>query len=147
MTLTDQLSSDLKDAMRAGDTLRRDTLRMVLSAMQNRRIEAGEDLDDGQQLAVLMSAVKSRTDSATQYADNDRQDLADQELAEIGVIQGYLPKQLGEEETLAIVRTKISELGLTSKKEMGQLMKAVMADHKGAADGKLVQRLAGQELA
>jgi len=147
MTLTDQLSSDLKDAMRAGDTLRRDTLRMVLSAMQNRRIEAGEDLDDGQQLAVLMSAVKSRTDSATQYADNDRQDLADQELAEIGVIQGYLPKQLGEEETLAIVRTKISELGLTSKKEMGQLMKAVMADHKGAADGKLVQRLAGQERA
>lgn len=146
MTLLDQLSEDVKEAMRTGENLRRDTLRMVLAAMKNRRIEVGEDLDDNQQLAVLLSAVKSRTDSVTQYEANGRQDLADQEQAEIEVIQGYLPQQLGEEETAEIVRAKIVELGLTSKKEMGQLMKAIMADHKGAVDGKLVQQFAAQEL-
>ncbi|MDP6739812.1 MAG: GatB/YqeY domain-containing protein [Planctomycetota bacterium] len=146
MTLLNQLSEDVKVAMRAGENLRRDTLRMVLAAMKNRRIEVGEDLDDDQQLAVLLSAVKSRTDSVTQYEANGRQDLADQERAEIEVIQGYLPKQLGEEETAEVVRAKIAELGLTSKKEMGQLMKAIMADHKGTVDGKLVQQFAAQEL-
>lgn len=147
MSLIEQLTSDVKDAMRAGETLRRDTLRMTLAAMKNRRIETGQDLDENQQLAVLLSAVKSRTDSVTQYEANDRQDLADQERAEIEVLQGYLPKQLSEEETAEIVRAKIGELGLTSKSEMGQVMKAIMADHKGALDGKLVQRLAAQELA
>ncbi|HJM56021.1 MAG: aspartyl-tRNA amidotransferase [Planctomycetes bacterium] len=146
MTLLNQLGEDVKEAMRAGENLRRDTLRMVLAAMKNRRIEVGEDLDDDQQLAVLLSAVKSRTDSVTQYEANGRQDLADQERAEIEVIQGYLPKQLGEEETAEVVRAKIAELGLTSKKEMGQLMKAIMADHKGTVDGKLVQQFAAQEL-
>jgi hypothetical protein len=146
MTLLNQLSEDVKAAMRAGENLRRDTLRMVLAAMKNRRIEVGEDLDDDQQLAVLLSAVKSRTDSVTQYEANGRQDLADQERAEIEVIQGYLPKQFGEEETAEVVRAKIAELGLTSKKEMGQLMKAIMADHKGTVDGKLVQQFAAQEL-
>jgi uncharacterized protein YqeY len=147
MSLIEQLTSDVKDAMRAGETLRRDTLRMTLAAMKNLRIETGQDLDEDQQLAVLLSAVKSRTDSVTQYDANDRQDLADQERAEIEVLQGYLPKQLSEEETAEIVRAKIGELGLTSKSEMGQVMKAIMADHKGALDGKLVQRLAAQELA
>jgi uncharacterized protein YqeY len=146
MTLLEQLSEDVKDAMRAGENLRRDTLRMVLAAMKNRRIEVGEDLDDDQQLAVLLSAVKSRKDSVTQYDANGRQDLADQERAEIEVIQGYLPQQLGEEETAEVVRAKIAELGLTSKKEMGQLMKAIMADHKGMVDGKRVQQVAAQEL-
>jgi uncharacterized protein YqeY len=146
MTLLEQLSEDVKDAMRAGENLRRDTLRMVLAAMKNRRIEVGEDLDDDQQLAVLLSAVKSRTDSFTLYEANGRQDLADQERAEIEVIQSYLPQQLGEEETAEVVRAKIAELGLTSKKEMGQLMKAIMADHKGMVDGKRVQQVAAQEL-
>jgi uncharacterized protein YqeY len=119
---------------------------MVLAAMKNRRIEVGEELNDDQQLAVLLSAVKSRTDSVVQYDANGRKDLADRERAEIEFIQGYLPKQLGEQETAEIVRAKIAELGLTSKKEMGQLMKAIMADHKGSVDGKLVQQFAAQEL-
>ena len=146
MTLLEQLSEDVKDAMRAGENLRRDTLRMVLAAMKNRRIEVGEELNDDQQLAVLLSAVKSRTDSVVQYDANGRKDLADRERTEIEFIQGYLPKQLGEQETAEIVRAKIAELGLTSKKEMGQLMKAIMADHKGSVDGKLVQQFAAQEL-
>lgn len=147
MTPQARIEADLKDAMRAGEVLRRDTLRMVMAALKNKRIEVGQDLDDAAQLAVLTSAAKTRADSAQQYDDAGRPELAEKERAEIAIIQAYLPRQLDEGEVRAIVEGKIAELELSSKKEMGQLMKAVMADHKGTVDGKLVQRLAGELLA
>jgi uncharacterized protein YqeY len=147
MTLQARIEADIRDAMRAGETLRRDTLRMLIAALKNKRIEEGEDLDDGVQLAVLTHSAKTRADSAQQYDDAGRPELAEKERAEIAIIQAYLPAQLDEGEARAIVQGKIAELGLSSKKEMGQLMKAVMADHKGTVDGKLVQRLAGELLA
>jgi uncharacterized protein YqeY len=118
----------------------------VLAAMKNRRIELREDLDEAQELAVLMQSVKSRKDSAEQYQDAGRSELADKELAEIRIIDGYLPQQLTEEETREIVGAMVTELGLTSKKELGALMKQVMARHKGRVDGKLVQRFAAELL-
>ena len=127
--------------------MRRDTLRMLLAALKNKRIEIGEDLDEPAQLAVLTSAAKTRADSAQQYDAAGRPELADKERSEIEIIQAYLPRQLDEDEVRAIVEAKIAELGVSSKKDMGQLMKAVMADHKGKLDGKLVQRLAGERLA
>ena len=142
MSLSDQLMAAVKEAMRGGETLRRDTLRMVVSALKNRRIELGSELTPEQELAVLSSAVKSRADSAAQYDQAGRSELAEKERAEIAVIEGYLPEQLGPEEIQRIVGEKIAELGLSSKQELGQLMKAVMADHKGAVDGKLVQQAA-----
>ena len=142
MSLADQLMAAVKEAMRGGETLRRDTLRMVVSALKNRRIELGSELTPEQELAVLSSAVKSRADSAAQYDQAGRSELAEKERAEIAVIEGYLPEQLGPEEIQRIVGEKIAELGLSSKQELGQLMKAVMADHKGAVDGKLVQQAA-----
>ena len=145
--LQDRIGEDLKTAMRAGETLRRDTLRMVLAAFKNRRIELGRDLEEADALAVLLSAVKSREDSARQYADAGRADLAEKERAEIDVVRGYLPRQLDEAETTALVESKIAELGVTSKQDIGRLMKAVMAEHKGRVDGKLVQRLAAERLA
>lgn len=147
MTLQDRIEADLKDAMRAGEATKRDTLRMILAALKNKRIEVGADLDDAAQLAVLTSAAKTRTDSAQQYDDAGRPELAEKERAEIAIIQDYLPRQLDEGEVRAIVEAKIAELELASKKDMGRLMKAVMADHKGTVDGKLVQRLAGELLA
>ena len=142
MSLADQLMAAVKEAMRGGETLRRDTLRMVVSALKNRRIELGSELTPEQEMAVLSSAVKSRADSAAQYDQAGRSELAEKERAEIAVIEGYLPEQLGPEEIQRIVGEKIAELGLSSKQELGQLMKAVMADHKGAVDGKLVQQAA-----
>ena len=142
MSLKDQLEADLKDAMRAGEVLRRDTLRMVLAAMKNRRIELGEDLNDEQQLAVLRSNVKSRVDSAQQYEKAGRDDLAAKEAAEIEMIEGYLPKMLSESDTKRIVEEAIAEVGAASRKDMGRVIKAVMAKHKGLVDGKLVQGLA-----
>lgn len=147
MTLQERIDADLKQAMRDGDAVKRDTLRMVIAALKNKRIELGEDLDEAGTLAVIQSAAKSRLDSAEQYESAGRPELAEKERAEIAIIQDYLPKQLDEGEVRTIVETKIAELELASKKDMGRLMKAVMADHKGKVDGKLVQRLAGELLA
>lgn len=147
MSLAERLQSDLTTAMKSGDALRRDTLRMALSALKNRRIELGRDLEDADVLGVLASGVKSRTDSARQYAEAGRPELAEKERAEIAVLEGYLPRKLDEAETARVVEAKIAELGVTTKADLGRLMKAVMAEHKGAVDGKLVQRLAAERLA
>lgn len=146
MGVRETLDADLKTAMRGGDTLSRDTLRMVLAGVKNKRIEAGEELSEEQVLAVLASAVKSRKDSAAQFDEAGRPELAVKERAEIDVIERYLPQQLSEAETRTLVEGLVGELGITTKRELGKLMKAVMAEHKGRVDGKLVQRFAGELL-
>ncbi len=146
MGVRETLDADLKTAMRGGDTLSRDTLRMVLAGVKNKRIEVGEDLSEEQVLAVLASAVKSRKDSAAQFDEAGRPELAVKERAEIDVIERYLPQQLSEAETRTLVEGLVGELGITAKRELGKLMKAVMAEHKGRVDGKLVQRFAGELL-
>jgi len=147
MSLKARLEDDLKTAMRSGETVKRDTLRLVLAALKNKRIETGAELSDDEVLAVLASNVKSRQDSAQQYEQAGRQELADKEQAEIEIIQVYLPKQLSSDETRELVTQTIAELGLESKSQLGQLMKAVMATHKNVIDGKLVQRFAAEILA
>jgi len=142
MKLLAKLQEDLKDAMRARDVTTKETLRMTIAALKNRRIEAGEDLDEGTELQVLTKQVKSREDSVEQYEAADRKDLADKERAEIEVLRRYLPEQLSEDAVRALVEKVISDQGLTSRKEMGQVMKAIMAEHRGKVDGKLVQKLA-----
>lgn len=146
-SLLETLQTDLKQAMRAGDADTRDAIRMVLAALKNRRIELGADLDEGESLAVLTKQVKSREDSAGQYDAAGRPELAAKERAEIEVIRRYLPEQLSEEAVRELVERTIARLGATSKKDLGQVMKAVLADHKGRIDGKLVQRFASELLA
>ena len=141
-----QLQDDMKAAMKSGDTLTRDTLRLVISDIKKREVDLTKDLDESEELAVLTKAVKSREDSVTQYDAAARKDLADKERAEIAVIQRYLPKLLGEPETKALVAATIQKLGLTSKKDLGQVMKAVLADHKGQVAGSLVQKCASELL-
>jgi uncharacterized protein YqeY len=146
VSIQSRLQEDLKVAMKSGEVVTRDTLRLALAALKNRRIETGEDLSEGDELAVLSKEVKKRHDSAEQYEAASRPELAASERAEIEVLQRYLPQQLNEDETRTIVREVIESLGLSSKKEMGQVMKAVMAEHKGKIDGKLVQRIASELL-
>ena len=146
MGLWQQIEADIKTAMLERDAVRRDTLRMVLAGLKNRRIELGRDLEESDVLGVLSSAVKSRQDSAQQYEDAGRDELAQKEVAEIEVIQTYLPRQLSEDETRKVVSELAAELGVTTKQELGKLMKAVMARHKGQIDGKLVQRIAADTL-
>ena len=144
--LETQIQDDMKSAMRAGETLRRDTLRMLIAALKNERIDKGADLDEDSVLAVVRRGVKSRKDSAQQYSDAGRDELADKEEAEIAVLEGYLPQMLDEAATIAAVEAAIAETGASEKCDLGKVMKAVMAAHKGLVDGKLVNRLAGERL-
>jgi len=138
MPLLEQINADLKKAMLERDEVTRDTLRMVKSELLT--------LDNPDELAVLSRAVKSRRDSIKSYLEGGRQDLADKEQAEIEVIERYLPKQLSEDEAREAISTIIEELGLSSKKELGKVMKEVKARYPGQIDGRMASSIAGQLL-
>jgi uncharacterized protein YqeY len=146
VSLLTTVQSDLKEAMRAGDVVSRETLRMVLSALKNRRIELIADLSPAEELAVLTKQVKSREDSAAQYDAAGRPELAARERAEIEVIRRYLPEQLSEDAVRELVERTIARVGASSKKDIGAVMKSILAEHKGKVDGKLVQRMASELL-
>ncbi len=147
MALFEDLQRNLKEAMLARDELRRETLRMVIAGCKNRRIELGRDLTDEDVAAVIQKAVKSRQDSVEQYRAGGREDLATREEAELEVLAAYQPKLLDEAATRAAVDAIVSELGLSSKQDVGRLMKELMARHKGQIDGKLANRFAAERLA
>jgi uncharacterized protein YqeY len=138
MSLLEQINADLKKAMLERDELTRDTLRMVKSELLT--------LDNPDDLAVLSRAVKSRRDSIESYIEGGRQDLADKEQAEIEVIERYLPKQLSEDEAREAITAIVAELGASSKKELGRVMKEIKARFPGQVDGKLAASIAGQLL-
>lgn len=138
MDLVERISEDMKAAMRAGDTLARDTLRMLKAELTK------PDADDG--LTVLGRAVKSRNESAAEYEKGGRPELAQRERAEIAIIERYLPKQMSEAEALEAVEAVAVAIGATEKRDMGRLMKEVMARHKGVIDGKTASALAGRVL-
>ena len=147
MTLSSTLQQDLTTAIRARDELRRDTLRMAISAAYNAQKAAGRDLTDDEVVAVLSREVKTRRESVDAYAAAGRDEAAAKERAEIEILAAYLPSQLGEEELSAIVRDAVTETGATSPRDMGKVMAALMPRVRGRADGKLVSALVAQELA
>ena len=137
---------DLKAAMKAKDEVAKLTLRSLKADLLKKAVDLGRDLDESDELALLSSAVKSRRDSVSEYEKAERQDLADAEKAEIAVIGRYLPKQLSEDGARAAIESLAKELGVSEKKQMGQLMKAVMDRYRGQIDGKQASRIAGSLL-
>lgn len=137
---------DLKAAMKAKDEVAKLTLRSLKADLLKKAVDLGRDLDESDELALLSSAVKSRRDSVSEYEKAERQDLADAEKAEIAVIERYLPKQLSEDEARAAIESLAKELGVSEKKQMGQLMKAVMDRYRGQIDDKQASRIAGSLL-
>jgi len=119
---------------------------MVMAALKNRRIELMRDLNDQDELDVLRNAVKTRRESAEQFAKGGRPELAQKELDEIALLDRYLPKQLDEATTRASIESIVAEQGLKDPKQLGIVMKALMAKHPGLVDGKLAQRIAGEYL-
>ena len=146
MELLQRLQADITDAMRARDAVARDALRMVVAAVKSRQIDADRALSDEDVLDVVRNAVKTRTESAEQFEAAGRAELAAKERREIEVLSRYLPRQLSEQETRALVQRLIAQTGAASKRDLGKVMKAVMAGHKAEVDGKLVQRLAAELL-
>ena len=146
MTLLEKIADDLKQAMRDKNEVARDTLRMIQADMKNLRIELQRDLKDEDALEVLARGVKTRTDSFEQYTKHDRPELAAKEQAEIDVIKGDLPEKMSDEDAREAVKVAIAESGATSMKDMGAVMKSLMAKHKGLIDGKLAQTLLREQL-
>jgi uncharacterized protein YqeY len=137
----------MKTAMRDGDTLRRDTLRMAIAAAQNVAKDKRAPLSDEETLEVLGREVKMRRESIAAYQGAGRADLAAKEQAEIDILTPYLPEQLGEDEIRALAREAVAASGATSPKDMGRVMAALMPTVKGRADGRLVSRIVNEELA
>jgi uncharacterized protein len=148
MNLKEQIIVDMTAAMKAKDATRTSTLRMLKAAIVNRQIEKGGELDEEELMKLLRSQVKQRRDSVEQYEKGGRQDLADKEIAEIAVIEGYLPQAASQEEIDEAVAAAIAETGATSMKEMGAVMKAVMPRLAGKnADGRAVSEAVKTRLA
>ena len=150
MTLSEQIQKDITAAMKARDEQRLSTLRMVKTALKNREVEKMAPLDDKESQQVLGTLIKQRKDSVEQFLKGGRKDMADKEAAEIVVIESYLPKAAGEEEITAGVKAVIGEMGSPTLKDMGTVMKNVMARFTTAGmrvDGKVVSETVKRELA
>src|SRR5678816_2514155 len=131
MTYLDRINQDLTTAMKAREELKLSTLRMVKAALKNREIEKMAPLDDAESIKALQSMVKQRRDSAQQYRDAGRNDLAEKEEGEISIIESYLPAALDDAAIDRIVTEALTQVGATGPKDMGKAMKAVMAALSG----------------
>jgi uncharacterized protein YqeY len=137
---------DLKAALKAGDKTKVATLRLLIAALKNERIQAARDLTADEVEAAVRRAVKQRKDSIEQYQKGGRQDLVDAEKAELKVLEGYLPQGLSEADLEAAIRGIVTEKGFTASKDVGLVMKELMARHRGRVDGKRAQEIARQIL-
>ena len=147
MTLGEKIVSDLTVSMKAQDSARTSTLRMVKAAMMNRQIEKGGELDDDEVSKLLRSLVKQRRDSIEQYEKAGRQELAAKEAGEIEVIEAYLPQAATREEIEAAVNDAIASSAATSMKDMGKVMKAAQTVLSGKnADGRLISEIVKAKL-
>jgi uncharacterized protein YqeY len=147
MSISEQVQKDMVAAMRSKEELRLSTLRMVKAALKNKEIEKRAALEEKEELAVLSTMIKQRKDSIEQFTKGNRLELAKKEGDEIAIIEAYMPKAVGEEEIVAAVRATIAEMGSPTMKDMGNVMKAVMARFAGArVDGKVVSEAVKREL-
>ena len=147
MSLQEQIQSDITAAMRGGDALRRDVLRMAANAAYAIEKKNGRPLTDEEYLTVLTREVKTRRESVEAYTKAGRQDLADKEQAEIDILSAYLPAALSEDELAALVDEAIAATGATSARDLGKVMGWLSPRTRGRADGKVVSGLVAQALA
>lgn len=147
MSLRDRLAEDLKHAMKARDQLRMDVIRMIKAAVLNKEVELKKDLDDAEMSRIMTTMIKQRKESVEQYEKGNRTELAAKERQEISIIESYLPEALSSEQLTQVVEAVIRETGASSAKDMGTVMKGVMARLGGRpVDGKQVSDLVRSKL-
>jgi uncharacterized protein YqeY len=146
MSLKTRILDDVKNAMRARERDRLATLRQVTAAIKQKEVDERIELDDVQVLAVLDKMLKQRRESLEQFEQAGREDLAEKERFELGLIQTYLPEPLGEDELAALIQSAITELGASSIRDMGQVMNALRSQVQGRADMKAVSQAVKQQL-
>lgn len=151
MTLQETIKESIKDAMRAKDAVKLETLRGLSAAMSNESVTLGrtpaDPLSDEEALAVIRRASKQRKDAISQFEAAGRPELAEDEKAQLSVIETFLPQMMSREDIKTVAAAKAAELGATSKEQAGALMKALMADLKGKADGGDVKAVVEEILA
>jgi uncharacterized protein YqeY len=145
--LADQLMSDMKQAMRDGDSRRRDVIRFLRAAITNASIDKRADLSDDEIQGVIRHQIKQRRDSIEMFRAGGREELAQEEEAQLAILQAYLPPQLNEAELRAIVARVADELNVSAPNDMSRLMPAVMRETAGRAEGRVVSAMAREELA
>ena len=134
MSLREKINEDLKAAMRGGDAARRDTIRLLTAALKQREVDERKVLTDADVLGIIEKMIKQRRDSIAQFEQGGRQDLADREKQELGLLQGYMPQALGEGEIAAAVQAAIAETGAAGPADMGKVMAVLKPKLAGRAD-------------
>ena len=145
-TLRERIDADLKKAMLEKNEAQRDALRMAKSELLLKEVELGHPLTDAETTDILLKNVKSRKDAIQQFKDGGRQDLVDAELAQLVFLEGYLPKVLDPVASRAAIEALTTELGATTKKDMGRVMKEIKTRHGSTIDGKLASQILGEIL-
>ena len=147
VSLVERLNEDMKQAMKAKEKLKLSVIRMIKASLQNERIQLGvHELSEDDELTILSREMKQRTDSIKEFQEAGREDLTKKLEDEIKILQAYMPEQLSDEELAEIVKTTISEVNATSKKDFGKVMGKVMPKVKGKTDGSKVQKLVQEYL-
>jgi len=147
MSLIERLNEDMKQAMKAKEKLKLSVIRMIKASLQNEKIQLGvHELSEDEELTILSREMKQRTDSIKEFQEAGREDLTKKLEDEIKILQAYMPEQLSDEELAEIVKTTISEVNATSKKDFGKVMGQVMPKVKGKTDGSKVQKLVQEYL-
>ncbi len=149
MSLQTEVMSKLKEAMKAKDTVALESLRAIKSAILMAQTEKGakEELDEATELKLLQKLVKQRKDSAALYLEQDRNDLADPELAQVKIIEQFLPVQMSEDDLTAVIKSIIDQTGANSMKDMGKVMGMASRQLAGKADGKAIYNVVKSLLA
>ena len=146
MSLRQDIHKDIAVAMKSGDKDRLSTVRMLMSAIKYKEVDAHRELTDEETIAVISTLVKQRQDSIEQFTKGNRLDLVEKETKELEVLRTYLPPQLSETEVRDIIKKAVAETGAQGQKDMGKLMKVVMPQVKGKADGKIVNDIVKEVL-
>jgi uncharacterized protein YqeY len=141
MSLKDQLTEDMKTAMKAKAKQRLSVIRMVRGAVRQAEIDGKKELDDPSVISIISKEVKSRRDSIEEFRKGKRDDLVKQTEDEIAVLMPYLPQQLSEDEVRELVKSAVAQTGASSQKDMGKVMGVLMPKLKGRADGKMVNAI------
>jgi hypothetical protein len=142
----DQIQNDMKTALKSGEKVKANTLRLLISKLKNKAIEVGSSLDDKQILQVIQKTAKQHKESIRMYKDGNREDLVKQEQAELDIVEKYLPLMMSEEEVNTVIESIIQETGATTMADFGKVMPQVMKKGAGKIDGSIAQSILRSKL-
>lgn len=146
MNLLEKIDSDLKTAMKSGDTVRIETLKMIKSDIAYEKGKTGKDLTDEQLIEIVSRSAKRRRESIKEFQKGNRQDLVDNETKQLAVVEEYLPQQMSEEEIDKYISDKLAAIGTVTQKDAGKVMGEIMKELKGKVDGSVVKTILSKKI-